>query len=106
MFTRVQRFIPELNLEDLATPGTAGIRSSVIDGKGNFMKEAIELETPNAFHILNYNSPGATGAPAYTAYLAGKLMACGKLSSLKKKTPAANGLWNFETITKNFEEIV
>jgi len=97
MLRRVQRFIPFLKEEHLIQRGIAGIRSSCIDSQGNFIKEAIELEGPNSYHILNYNSPGATGSPAYTALLAKKLQDKGYLSHLKKKqTP--NSFWNFSEI--------
>ncbi len=98
MLARVQKFIPELKIEDLVKRGTAGIRSSVIDPKGNFIKEAIELNGEKSFHILNYNSPGATGSPAYTALLVSKLDKLGKLSSLKKRPSQIKGIWDFSQI--------
>ncbi len=33
----------------------------------------MEREGHNSFHIVNYNSPGATGAPAYSALVVKKL---------------------------------
>jgi L-2-hydroxyglutarate oxidase len=98
MVKRVQKFIPEIGVDDFTKRGTAGVRSSVIDSKGNFMKEAIEFSTANSFHIINYNSPGATGAPAYTALLADKLSKSGALSHLQKKTAPQNGHWNYKEI--------
>ncbi|MFQ5998202.1 MAG: hypothetical protein ACE5KO_02745, partial [Candidatus Bathyarchaeia archaeon] len=50
-----------------------------------FEPEAIELEGPNSYHIINYNSPGATGSPAYTANLAHKLEQKGHLAKTKKQ---------------------
>ena len=98
MVRRVRRFIPELRAEHLAKRGTAGIRSSVIDSGGNFIKEAIEIPGPLSYHILNYNSPGATGAPAYTAHLAQKLDSLENLSHLKKRSRPAQDLWDFSKI--------
>ena len=100
MLRRIQRFIPFLKLEHLYQRGVAGIRSSCIDKDGNFIKEAIELEGPFSYHILNYNSPGATGSPAYTALLAKKLHDKGYLSSLKKKQNP-NSFWNFSEMIEH-----
>lgn len=98
MLSRVRRFIPLLSVAHLTRRGTAGIRSSVIDAAGNFMKEAIELNGPSSFHILNYNSPGATGSPAYTALVADKLIQSGALSHLKRRPAPLNGPWDFSEI--------
>ncbi len=61
MINRVKRFLPELNVGKITEKGTAGIRSSVIDEKGKFVPDVILAEDETSFHILNYNSPGATG---------------------------------------------
>lgn len=98
MVKRVRKFIPDLREEHLVKPGTAGIRSSVIDSAGNFMKEAIPLYGGNSFHILNYNSPGATGSPAYTALLVKELAHKGCLSHLAKKQQPAESFWNFQQV--------
>ena len=99
MLERVQRFLPELEEKDLVRPGTAGIRSSVIGPDGAFTKEAIEATGIHSFHILNYNSPGATGSPAYTAHLVQKLESLGKLSHLKKRNLPLKGVWDFGRAT-------
>jgi L-2-hydroxyglutarate oxidase len=98
MAHRVQEFLPELNVKDLTTPGTAGIRAAIIDYKGNFIKEAIELAGPLSHHIANYNSPGATGSPAYSAYVVNKLESKGHLDGLKPKPNRSKSLWDFETV--------
>ncbi len=98
MVGRVQKFIPDLRESHCVKRGTAGIRSSVIDAGGNFMKEAIPLWGKNSFHILNYNSPGATGSPAYTALLADLLERKGALSSLKKRPRAVETAWSHSAI--------
>ena len=64
MAKRAQEFLPALRVKYLVRPGTAGVRASVVDRGGDFVKEAIELPGPRSYHITNYNSPGATGAPA------------------------------------------
>jgi L-2-hydroxyglutarate oxidase len=99
MLKRVQRFIPWLEERDLVRRGTAGIRSSVIGPDGSFIKEAIEITGAHSFHILNYNSPGATGAPAYTAHLVKKIESLGKLSHMKKRQTPLKGIWDYERVS-------
>jgi len=99
MMHRVQRFLPALREGHLTERGMAGIRSPVIDPKGQMVKEAIELPGPVSYHILNYNSPGATGAPAYTAYLADRLAARGDLDHLKL-VPKPARVWSWEDVAK------
>ncbi|HYY91300.1 MAG TPA: FAD-dependent oxidoreductase [Candidatus Dormibacteraeota bacterium] len=98
MAKRAQEFIPELKVSYLVKPGIAGVRAQVIDRKGNFMKEAIELEAPLSYHITNYNSPGATGSPAFAAYLVSRLGSKGHFDHLKQTPSRGNGIWDFESI--------
>jgi L-2-hydroxyglutarate oxidase len=97
MLRRVQRFLPALGEEHLVAQGTAGIRSPVVNRDGAMMKEAIEIPGPHSYHILNYNSPGATGAPAYAAYLVDRLAARGDLDHLKKN-PKPPKAWDWDVI--------
>jgi len=99
MARRAQEFIPELKVEYLARPGIAGVRAQVIDRKGNFIKEAIELEGPHSYHITNYNSPGATGSPAFAAWLVNKLGQSDRLSHLGRRM-VKGGFWDFKTISE------
>jgi len=48
MAKRVREFLPQLRVKHLARPGTAGVRAQVIDRKGSFVKEAIELAGPHS----------------------------------------------------------
>lgn len=102
MIKRIRKFIPNLKVEHLLKKGTAGIRSSVINSEGRFVKEAIEFSAPCSYHIINYNSPGATGAPVYTAYLVDKLAKNGVFSHLKKRKSFTNDFWNFEKTLNEF----
>ena len=53
----------------------------------------IEIFGRNSFHIVNYNTPGATGAPAYSAFVIKKLQENEILDTpIKRK----NSIWNFE----------
>ena len=103
MAGRAQEFLPELKVAHLEKPGIAGVRASVIDRKGNFIKEAIEMPGPHSYHITNYNSPGATGAPAYAAWLVKKLSTRTYLNHLKRRPRAPVGLWDFETVCKKID---
>ncbi|HEY5539278.1 MAG TPA: FAD-dependent oxidoreductase [Thermoplasmata archaeon] len=97
MLGRVQRFLPALKASHLVARGTAGIRSNVVDRRGEMAREAIEIPAPHSYHILNYNSPGATGAPAYAAYLVDGLAKRGDLDHLRKN-PKPQRVWAWETI--------
>jgi len=98
---RVRQFLPELRPAALGPRGFAGIRASVIDRQGNFIKEAIEIPGPMSYHITNYNSPGATGAPAYTAWVVRKLAALGHLDHMKRKASGSAGMWNFDAVVES-----
>jgi (S)-2-hydroxyglutarate dehydrogenase len=96
MCERVRAFIPNLNSDLLTERGISGVRSSVIDNAG-FVPEAIEVYDDRSLHVLNYNSPGATGAPAFSAHLVETLEAKGCLESFKKKTQSSDSLWSFDS---------
>ncbi|NMJ86387.1 MAG: FAD-dependent oxidoreductase [Thaumarchaeota archaeon] len=100
MIKRAQQFIPKLKAGYFTRKGTAGIRSPVLNNTGKFVSDTIELDGPHTYHILNYNSPGATGAPAYAAYIINRLEEAKMLNlSRKNKQP---GIWNFEQIVSHF----
>jgi len=99
MVHRVQQFIPKVQPEYFTKHGTAGIRTPIISPKGEFVKDILELVGKNSFHIVNYNSPGATGAPAYSAFLIKKLEDKGFLDYSKK---SKESFWNFEEIVDLF----
>ena len=95
MVYRVQKFIPKIKPEYFSTHGTAGIRTPIITPKGTFMSDILELYGKNSFHVINYNSPGATGAPAYSAFIVKQLQEKGFLDyPLKQK----ESFWKFEDI--------
>ena len=100
MAKRAQEFLPELKVDYLVKPGIAGVRAQVIDRKGNFMKEAIEYEAPLSYHITNYNSPGATGSPAFAAYTVYRLGQKGHLDHMKENPSKGNGIWDFDVVSK------
>jgi (S)-2-hydroxyglutarate dehydrogenase len=98
MARRAQEFLPDLKVEHLVAHGIAGVRASVIDRDANFIKEAIEIPGPHSYNITNYNSPGATGSPAYAAWLVNKLRSKGYLDHLESRRVEMDGLWNFDSV--------
>ena len=84
MCGRVRRFVPALNTKMLNRRAVFGVRSSVIDFSG-FVPEAILLQGEASAHIINFNSPGATGAPAFSAMVVNKLREEGRLSGLSPR---------------------
>ena len=95
MVERVRKFIPKVSPEDFPKRGTAGIRTPVISPDGNFVSDMIEVDGKNSFHIVNYNTPGATGAPAYSAFVIKKLQENGVLEKSKSQK---NSVWDFNKI--------
>lgn len=95
MINRVKEFIPKIKPSYFTTRGTAGIRTPIITKEGEFLAETIEMQSDHSLHIINYNSPGATGAPAYSALLVQQLFDSGVMHQSKNAKP---GSWNFAKI--------
>ena len=55
----------------------------------------IEIEGKNSFHIVNYNTPGATGAPAYSAFVVKRLEENGVIQRSSKMN---DSIWDFDEI--------
>lgn len=98
MIERVQKFMPKVKPDFFSERGTAGIRTPIITPEGKFLPDVLELEGKTSYHILNYNSPGATGAPAYSAYVVKSLQEKGFLQYKTRKT---DSMWDFEAIVQN-----
>lgn len=96
MCERVRRFIPGLDHRVLNLRGVSGVRASVVGNEG-FAPEAILVQDERSVHILNYNSPGATGAPSYSAGLVAELQESGLLDGLRRKPyRPVGGIWDFD----------
>ncbi len=93
MCYRVKGFIPSIDSSFLYEKGLAGIRASVIDNNG-FVPEALLLDGERSLHILNFNSPGATGAPAFSAYVVSKMIQQGHFDGKSKRR--SESMWDFE----------
>jgi L-2-hydroxyglutarate oxidase len=59
----LQKLVPEIQPEDLETGG-AGVRAQAITPQGELMQDFHFVEQPNAIHVLNAPSPGATASLA------------------------------------------
>jgi len=95
MCRRVKEFIPGLEPSLLERRTLRGIRSPIIDNKG-FVPEALLIPAEGSIHILNYNSPGASGAPAYSALIVTKMKELGLFDGLVGTHGSDSNLgWNF-----------
>ena len=102
MIKRVKQFIPKINPKEITVKGTSGIRSSVIDEYGKFVPDVILLQGNSSFHILNYNSPGATGALPFSVHVINQLQKMGMFEN--EDTNAQCGPWKFNEIIEKLEK--
>lgn len=85
MINRVREFLPAIRPSAFTSRGTAGIRSSVIDRDGKFVPDTLIIKRDSSLHMLNYNSPGATGALPIAAKAAAQILETGVISAGKSK---------------------
>jgi L-2-hydroxyglutarate oxidase len=95
MCGRVKNFVPGLDITMLNRRAVFGVRTSVINASG-FVPEAILLKGDSSAHIINYNSPGATGAPSFSALVVASLRDDGSLDGFRRRdaSPVLSG-WDF-----------
>jgi (S)-2-hydroxyglutarate dehydrogenase len=98
MINRVREFLPQLRPLAFTQRGTAGIRSSVIDKTGRFVPDTLVLERDSSLHVLNYNSPGATGALPMAANIASKVMEACSLPAGRTRS-----LWDATAIAEKMK---
>jgi L-2-hydroxyglutarate oxidase len=101
MVSRVKKFLPKIDPKKITEKGTAGIRSSIIDDRGKFAPDVILLENETSFHVLNYNSPGATGALPFSAHIVNHLNKTGLIKN--DEEDAVCGPWKFSEIIQKLE---
>jgi len=68
----LQRLVPEIQVADLETGG-AGVRAQALTPDGELLQDFLIIARPNALHVLNAPSPGATAALAIGDYIAGQV---------------------------------
>jgi L-2-hydroxyglutarate oxidase len=59
----LQRLVPEIQPRDLE-PGQAGVRAQALEPSGDLVQDFAFVDGPNAVHVLNAPSPGATASLA------------------------------------------
>ena len=57
----LQRLIPNIQSDDLI-PGNSGVRAQAVSPNGILLDDFVIAQTPNAIHVLNAPSPGATAS--------------------------------------------
>ena len=72
----LQRLVPEVALRDLM-PGPSGVRAQAIRADGSLVDDFLVVQRPNAIHLLNAPSPGATASLVIGEALASRLAAGG-----------------------------
>lgn len=100
MIARAREFLPALRASAFTKRGTSGIRSSVIDRMGKFVPDTLVMWEDSSVHILNYNSPGATGALPMAAMIASKIM---KMSWIRV-SEKPESLWDATAIAEKMKE--
>jgi len=66
----LQELVPEVQIEDLE-PGGAGVRAQAMGTDGSLVQDFELLERPNAVHVINAPSPGATASLAIGKHIVG-----------------------------------
>ena len=66
----LQRLMPEVRSEDVV-PGGSGVRAQAVTPSGVLLDDFSIQQTPNAIHVLNAPSPGATASLSIGNYIAG-----------------------------------
>ena len=98
MVARVRRFLPSVRASFFTSRGTSGIRTPIVSPGGRFVPDVMELAGASSFHIVNYNSPGATGSPAYSAHAVEQMQRLGLLDHARSRRGRPGRLpgWDFE----------
>ena len=98
MCDRVRKFVPALRTGMLRRRAVFGVRCSLVDSSG-FVPEALLIRGESSAHIVNFNSPGATGAPAFSAMVLEELRAGGMLGGLReRRTPRSFAGWEYRAV--------
>ncbi|HYX55597.1 MAG TPA: FAD-dependent oxidoreductase [Nitrososphaeraceae archaeon] len=101
MINRVREFLPHLRASAFTQRGTAGIRSALIDKNGKFLPDTLIIKKDDSLHLLNYNSPGATGALPMAAMLVNRLIEDGLV--MPNSSGARKSLWDIQSISAKMQ---
>ena len=94
MINRVREFLPKIDPSKFRNRGTAGVRASVVDSRGAFVPDAVTMDGEGSTHILNYNSPGATGALPFAAHVIEHMRETGVVKITRQRC----GPWDLDKI--------
>ena len=97
MINRVKKFLPQLKASSFSTKGTSGIRSLLVNKDGRFVPDTLVIKHPYSMHVLNYNSPGATGALPIAAMIANQLFEDGLFGSVSDRSKSKS-MFDFRAI--------
>jgi L-2-hydroxyglutarate oxidase len=104
MINRVKKFLPKLRPSAFIQRGTAGIRSLLIDSEGKFVSDTMLVKEDYSLHLLNYNSPGATGALPVGAAITDYLLRSGIIKNNRLKKEKENkSLWDIRKISNEMK---
>jgi L-2-hydroxyglutarate oxidase LhgO len=70
----LQRLVPAIRVEDLEHGG-AGVRAQAMSPEGELLQDFCLVQRPNALHVLNAPSPGATASLAIGGEIAARVAA-------------------------------
>jgi L-2-hydroxyglutarate oxidase len=102
MINRAREFLPQLKPSLFTQRGTSGIRSSLLDKYGRFVSDTFIIKKDSSLHLLNYNSPGATGALPMAALVVNQLIEGGIASNAHNNNSKGN---NFATTKKSIWDL-
>jgi L-2-hydroxyglutarate oxidase len=102
MINRAREFLPQLKPSLFTQRGTSGIRSSLLDKYGRFVSDTFIIKKDSSLHLLNYNSPGATGALPMAALVVNQLIEGGIASNAHNNNSESN---NFATTKKSIWDL-
>ena len=97
MINRVKRFLPQIKVSDFSKKGTSGIRSILVNKDGKFVPDTLILKDWRSMHVLNYNSPGATGALPIAAMITNQLFENG-VADPRNTQPKSKTIFDFREI--------
>ena len=97
MINRAKKFLPQLNASAFSRKGTAGVRSLLVNKDGRFVPDTLIIKEGPSMHILNYNSPGATGALPMAAMIVNQLFEDG-IVNYEGHHQKGKAMWDFRII--------
>ena len=102
MVKKVRKFIPDIKEEMIEGSGLSGIRHSLIDRNG-FVPEVVIEYGAHSIHVLNFNSPGATGSPAFSCYLISQIVKRGLVKEISLVTDIKKNLPWINSVKKIYD---